>query len=36
VPDEARIVLSCSNNQRSRDGIHSVSQTLPPLKNPID
>src|SRR6266478_6054473 len=36
VPDEARITFSCRNNQKSGDGIHSVSQTLPPLKNPID
>src|SRR5258705_2397672 len=36
VPDEARITFSRRNNQKSGDGIHSVSQTLPPLKNPID
>src|SRR6266436_8638924 len=36
VPDEARITFSCRNNQKSGDGIHSVAQTLPPLKDPID
>src|SRR6266849_2939925 len=36
VSDETCIALSCRNNQKSGDGIHSVSQTLPPLKNPID
>src|SRR6266436_9105576 len=36
VSDEARITLSCRNNQKSGHGIHSVSQTLPPLKDPID
>src|SRR5216684_7631034 len=36
VPDETRATLSRGNNQKSRDRIHSVSQTLPPLKDPID
>src|ERR1700687_4611379 len=36
VSDEACIALSCRNNQKSRDGIHSISQALPPLKDPID
>ena len=36
VSNEARIAVSRGNNQKSGDGIHSVSQTLPPLKNPID
>src|SRR6266404_8413694 len=36
VSDETCIALSCRNNQKSGDGIHSVSKTLPPLKNPID
>src|SRR5207245_11412571 len=35
VPDELRIALSSGNNQKSRDGIHSVSKTLAPLKDPI-
>src|SRR6266436_4263407 len=36
VPDEPRIALSRRNSQKSRDGIHSVSQALAPLKDPID
>src|SRR5258708_8043320 len=36
VPDEPRIALSRRNSQKSWDGIHSVSQALPPLKDPID
>src|SRR5882724_7325043 len=36
MPDEPRIALSRGNNQKSRDGIHSVSQALAPLKDPID
>src|SRR5258708_35084201 len=36
VSDEACIALSRGNNQKSRDGVHSISQTLPPLKDPID
>ncbi len=36
VSDEACITLSCGNNQKSGDGVHSVSQALPPLKDPID
>ncbi len=36
VPDETRITFSRRNNQKSGHGIHSVSQTLPPLKDPID
>src|SRR5713101_7678775 len=36
VSDEACIALSCWNDQKSRNGIHPVSQTLPPLKDPID
>src|SRR5713226_758032 len=36
VSDEACIALSCRNNQKSGDRIHSISQTLPPLKDPID
>src|SRR5882724_10883972 len=36
MPDETRIALSCGNNQKSRDGIHSVAQTLAPLKDPIE
>src|SRR5216684_8699785 len=35
MPDEPRIALSCWNNQKSRDGIDAVAQTLPPLKYPI-
>src|ERR1700675_3802807 len=35
MPDETRVALSCGNNQRSRDGIHTVAQTLSPLKYPI-
>src|SRR6266550_1548627 len=36
MPDETRVALSCGNNQKSRDGIHTVAQTLPPLKYPIN
>src|SRR6266404_1185264 len=36
MPDETGIALSRGNNQKSGDGIHSVSQTLPPLKDPIE
>src|SRR5260370_378878 len=36
VSDEACIALSCRNNQKSGDGVHSISQALPPLKDPID
>ena len=36
IPDETRVALSCGNNQKSRDGIHTVLQTLAPLKYPID
>src|SRR5882672_4629667 len=36
VSDEARITFPCKNNQKSRDGIHSIAQALPPLKDPID
>src|SRR6202521_1734979 len=36
VSDEACIALSCRNNQKSGDGVHSISQDLPPLKDPID
>jgi hypothetical protein len=35
MPDETRVALSCGNNQKSRDGIHTVMQALPPLKYPI-
>src|SRR6266699_1096153 len=36
MPDEPRIALSRGNNQKSGDGIHSVSKTLAPLKDPIE
>src|SRR5260370_23645794 len=36
VSDEACIALSCRNNQKSGDGVPSISQALPPLKDPID
>src|SRR5580692_342703 len=36
IPDETRVALSSGNNQKSRDGIHSVAQTLSPLKYPIN
>src|SRR5690242_17541460 len=36
MPDEARIALSCRNNQKSWDGIHTVTQTLAPLKDPVE
>src|SRR6202040_3758335 len=36
VSNEARVALSCRNNQKSGDGVHSISQALPPLKDPID
>src|SRR6266498_1763888 len=35
MPDEPRIAPSRGNNQKSRYGIHSVSQTLARLKDPI-
>src|SRR5580658_1351756 len=35
IADETRVALSCGNNQKSGDGIHTVAQTLPPLKDPI-
>src|SRR5882724_3477432 len=35
VPDKACIALSCRNNQKSGDGVDSISQALPPLKDPI-
>src|SRR5712675_1474280 len=36
MPDEPRIALSRGNNQKSGDRVHSISQALPPLKDPID
>ena len=36
MPDETRVALSRGNNQKPGDGIHSVSQTLAPLKDPIE
>jgi hypothetical protein len=36
VSNEARIAVSRGNNQKSGDGIHSIPQALPPLKDPID
>src|ERR1700686_1973421 len=36
VSDEARITFSRRNNQKAGHGIHSVAQTFPPLKDPID
>src|SRR3979490_421508 len=36
VSDETRATLSRGNDQKSGDGIHSISQALPPLKDPID
>src|SRR5260370_353194 len=36
MPDEPRIALSRGNDQKSGDGIHTVSQTLGPLKDPIE
>jgi hypothetical protein len=36
VSDEACIALSCRNNQKSGDGVHSISLAFPPLKDPID
>jgi hypothetical protein len=36
IPDETRVALSCGNDQKSRDGIHTVLQALPPLKYPIE
>src|SRR5579859_6389246 len=36
IPDETRVALSRGNDQKSRDGIHTVAQTLPPLKYPIN
>src|SRR5215475_6956801 len=36
VSDEACIAFSRGNNQKSGNGIYSVSQTFAPLKYPID
>src|SRR6266478_9686525 len=36
MPNETGVALSCGNNQKSGDGIHSVSPTLAPLKYPIN
>src|SRR5216684_1968688 len=36
MPNETRVALSCGNNQKSRYGIHTVAQILPPLKDPIE
>src|SRR6266478_8898955 len=36
MPNEPGIALSRGNNQKSGDGIHSVSETLAPLKDPIE
>src|SRR5882724_2135555 len=36
VSDEARATFSRGNDQKSGDGIHSIAQALPPLKDPID
>src|SRR6266568_177083 len=36
MPDEPGIALSRRNNQKSGDSVDSVSQTLAPLKDPID
>src|SRR5712672_1917613 len=36
MPDEACVALSRRNNQKSGDEVHSISQALPPLKDPID
>src|SRR6266851_1217197 len=36
VSDESCVAFSCWNNQKSGHRVHSVSQTLPPLKDPID
>src|ERR1700730_16488801 len=36
MPDETRVALPCRNYQKSRDGIHTVAQTLAPLKYPIN
>src|SRR6266566_1982770 len=36
VSDEPCVALSSWNNQKSRNGIHSVSQTFTPLEDPID
>src|SRR5207245_4721757 len=36
VSDEPCVALSSWNNQKSRNGIHSVSQTLKTLQDPID
>src|SRR6266853_1081047 len=35
VSNETRVALSCRNNQKSGDGVDSISQALPPLKDPI-
>src|SRR5262249_27115176 len=36
MTDEARATLSRGNDEKSGDGIHAISQALPPLKDPID
>src|SRR4029077_253668 len=36
MSDETGVALSSGNNQKSRDGIHTVAQTLPPQKYPIN
>ena len=36
VSHKACVTLSGRNNQESWNGVHSVSQTFPPLKDPID
>src|ERR1700733_397270 len=36
ISDEARVALSCRNDQKSGNGIHSISQAFSPLKDPID
>ena len=36
ISDETGVALTCGNNQKSRDGIHTVAQTLPPQKYPIN
>src|ERR1700757_4138765 len=36
MPDETGVALSCGDDQKSRDGIHTVPQTFSPLKYPIN
>ena len=36
VSDETCVALSRRNNQKSGDGVHSISQARPPLEDPID